>query len=111
MAHALMDDNRIVRVIGIIMDITNQKLAEEALKASESKYLSLFNNAILGIYRTTPEGRYLDMNPAFARIVGYNSPEEMMADIHDIGKQLYVRPEDRKKIDEAPGTGWRDQEF
>ncbi len=81
-------------------NITGQKLVEEALRQSEEKYHSLFDNAILGIFRTTPEGRYLDMNAAFARIAGYDTPEEMKAAIHDIGKQLYVRPEDRQKIGE-----------
>ena len=81
-------------------DITERKRAEEAVRQSEEKYRSLFDNAILGIFRTTPEGRYLDINAAFAHIAGYDSPEEMKAAIHDIGKQLYVRPEDRQKIGE-----------
>ncbi|MDP3396899.1 MAG: PAS domain S-box protein, partial [Methanoregula sp.] len=87
-------------LLSIGRNITERRRAEEALQQSEEKYRSLFDNAILGIFRTTPAGQYLDMNAAFARIAGYDSPEEMKAAIHDIGKQLYVRPEDRQKIGE-----------
>ena len=93
-------DGRPLIMMGTHQDITSRKRIEEALATSEAKYRSLFNNAILGIFRTTPQGRYLDMNPAFAKIFGYGSSEEMMAVIHDIGKQLYVRYEDRQKIGE-----------
>lgn len=97
---AVFSNGRAVRIQGMIQDITDRRLVEEELRESEEKYRSLFDNAILGIYRTTPEGQYLDMNPAFARIAGYNSPAEMMAEIHDIGKQLYARPDDRLRIGE-----------
>ncbi|EHQ36215.1 PAS domain S-box protein [Methanoplanus limicola] len=73
----------------------SKKKSEEALIKSEEKYFSLFNNAILGIFRTTPKGVYLDINPAFARIYGYNTPKEMIDDIHNIRDQLYVNPEVR----------------
>ncbi|MDD1727631.1 MAG: PAS domain S-box protein, partial [Methanospirillum sp.] len=79
-------------------DVTRAKLNEIALIESETKYRTLFNDAILGIFRSTPEGQYLDMNPAFAHIAGYNSPAEMMQDINNIQTQLYVRPEDRQTI-------------
>jgi PAS domain S-box-containing protein len=79
-------------------DITGQKKAEGALRASEQKYRTLFNDSILGVFRSTPEGTYLDVNPAFARIYGYDSPEKMVAEITGIGQQLYVRPEDRDAI-------------
>ena len=78
-------------------DVTESKQAEEALRENEEKYRSIFDNAIEGIFQTTPEGRFLAVNPAMARIHGFASPEEMIADITDIGKQLYVNPEDREK--------------
>jgi PAS domain S-box-containing protein len=79
-------------------DISERRKAELALRISEEKYRNIFDNAILGIYRSTPEGTYEEMNQAFADIVGYGSPKEMMAAITDIQKQLYVNPEDRTKI-------------
>lgn len=78
-------------------DITAQKEAKKALEESERKYHNLFERSLEGIFQTTPEGRYLALNPAKARISGYSSPEEMMAAIADIGKQLYVNPEDRDR--------------
>ncbi|MEI7434641.1 MAG: PAS domain S-box protein [Methanomicrobiales archaeon] len=77
-------------------DVTEIKEAEEERLKSESKFHLLFDNSILGIFQTTPEGRYLTMNLAFAQIYGYDSPEEMMSAIHDIQKQLYVNPEVRQ---------------
>ncbi|HWQ63653.1 MAG TPA: PAS domain S-box protein, partial [Methanospirillum sp.] len=67
-------------------------------RKSEEQYYSLFSNSILGIYRTSPAGQYLEINPAFAHIAGYETPEEMKTDIHDIGHQLYVHPEDRETL-------------
>ena len=51
-------------------------------------YRSLFENAVEGIYRTTPDGRYLDANPALARIYGYDSPAELIAGLTDIAHDL-----------------------
>ncbi|MBV8534394.1 MAG: PAS domain S-box protein [Alphaproteobacteria bacterium] len=55
-------------------------------------YRGMFENAIWGIFQTTPEGYYLTANPALARIYGYNSPAEMLGAITNIGRQLYVDP-------------------
>ena len=87
-------------------DITERKKAEEALKNSEAKYRNIFENAIEGIYQSTIEGRFITANAAFARMAGYDSPEELIESIKDIGTQLYVHPEDRKRfmeIREAKG--------
>jgi PAS domain S-box-containing protein len=59
------------------MDITSRKRAEESLRASEDRYRSLFDNAVLGIYRTTPDGRILAANPALLRMLGYDSLEDL----------------------------------
>ena len=61
----------------------------------EAKYYSIFENAISGIFQTTPEGRYLSANPALARIYGYDSTDEMMISLTDISHQLYVESQRR----------------
>ncbi len=81
----------------ISRNITRRKQAMEALALAESKYRDIFENAVEGIYRSAPEGRYADVNPAFARIFGYDSPEELMHAVHDIGRQLYTDPEVRRE--------------
>ncbi|MBW2607604.1 MAG: PAS domain S-box protein, partial [Deltaproteobacteria bacterium] len=69
--------------------------AEEALRESERKYRSIFENAIEGIFQSTHEGRFVSVNPAMAQVLGYDSPEEVIATYEDIQKQLYVHPQDR----------------
>lgn len=87
-----------VFIEGSCIDITDKWLAEEALKASEKKYRQIFEEAVEGIYQTTPGGRVLSANPAFARMCGYASPQEMIDSITDIVQQLYVKPADREKL-------------
>jgi PAS domain S-box-containing protein len=78
-----------------VRDITDRRRAEEELRESEEKYRNLFENSIMGIFQTTPEGTLRDLNPALARITGYASPAEMKATLRDIQLQLYVCPEER----------------
>ena len=71
---------------------------QDALRASERDSGSLFNNAGEGGYYTTPEGRLADANMAFARMLGYESPQEAVDNITGIASQLYADPDDRRKI-------------
>jgi PAS domain S-box-containing protein len=80
-----------------VRDITERKRMERALVQAERKYRGIFENALDGIFQTTPEGRYISANPTLARIFGYDSPDEMMESVTDIGRQLYVNPGDREK--------------
>jgi diguanylate cyclase (GGDEF)-like protein/PAS domain S-box-containing protein/putative nucleotidyltransferase with HDIG domain len=73
-------------------DITARLGMEEALRRAEAKYRGIFEHALEGIFQTSPEGRYLDANPALARIYGYDSAAELIAGLTDIGRQLYVDP-------------------
>jgi PAS domain S-box-containing protein len=79
--------------LAVIQDITERKQAEKALQEAEAKYHSIFENAVEGIFQSTPEGRVLSMNPALARMHGYDSPEEMITSIMDLGHQVFVDPE------------------
>lgn len=87
---SILRDSRgnIAGAIESIRDITYRRRVEQ-------KYKSIFDNSIAGIYQATPEGRFLSANFAMARILGYESPEELIEAIQDIGRQLYVNPEDR----------------
>ncbi|MCX5835713.1 MAG: response regulator [Deltaproteobacteria bacterium] len=73
------------------------KQRTQQLYEAEKRYRSIFENAVEGIFQSTPDGRYITVNPAFAKMCGYESPEKMMADVADIEKQLYVS-EDRQEI-------------
>lgn len=68
----------------------------KAQQESEKRYQRLFENAMEGIYQASLEGRYITMNPAFARIYGYDTPQEMIEAISNIARQLYVSPQDRE---------------
>jgi two-component system, sensor histidine kinase and response regulator len=83
----------------------------EALRRAEQKYRSIFENATEGIFQTTPEGKYLSANPALARMFGYDSPEELLADLTDIGSQLYVDPDRRREFALAIRHDGRIQDF
>jgi PAS domain S-box-containing protein len=102
---------RVVEVHGIGRDVTERKRAEKELKRSEEKYRKIFNNAIEGIYQTNPEGRFISANPAFARILGYESPEELVAAVTDIGGQVYVNSGDRRIMKELLETNGVVEDF
>ncbi len=78
-------------------DVSERRAGEEALRQAENKYRSIFENAVEGIFQTTPDGHYLDANPALARIYGYDSLEEMQHRLVDISQQLYTDP--RRRLD------------
>jgi PAS domain S-box-containing protein len=80
-----------------IKDISERKQMERALRESEARYRSIFENAVEGIFQSTPEGRFIRVNPAYARIFGYDSPEELVESVVDIPGQLYVNPKDRER--------------
>jgi PAS domain S-box-containing protein len=69
---------------------------KELLEA-EQKYRSIIENSAEGIFQTTPEGRYMSVNPALARIFGYDSSEEMINYVVDVERQVYANPDQRKE--------------
>ncbi|BBC25764.1 protein serine/threonine phosphatase with extracellular sensor [Pseudanabaena sp. ABRG5-3] len=69
-----------------------------ALRESEEKYRSIFENSVDGIFQTTVDGKYISVNPALAKIYGYTSVEQMLEEIVDIQSQLYVDRDRRQQF-------------
>jgi PAS domain S-box-containing protein len=84
--------------MAMIQDVTAHKLTELALKEAEAKYRGIYENAVIGIFQSTPDGRLLSVNPALARMHGYDSPEEMIAGVTDLGHQIFVDQEQRREF-------------
>ncbi len=72
--------------------------AEEALRQTEEKYRSIFENAVIGIYQTTSDGQFLIANPTLARVLGYQSPQELTTQLTDCGHHFYVEPDRRAEF-------------
>jgi PAS domain S-box-containing protein len=71
---------------------TLRKRAEAALVLTEQKYRSIFENAVEGIFVLTPEARIVSVNPALARLFGYDSPAHFVAEVTDLAAQLFPDP-------------------
>ena len=69
-----------------------------AIKNDLDKYEGFFTNAVEGIFQSTPEGRFLSVNPALAAILGYDGPDDMIATLTDLRAELYVDPADRDRF-------------
>ena len=80
-----------------LRDITERKQAEETLNETVDKYRNIFENAVEGIFQSAPEGKFIDVNPALAQMMGFRSPEEMIQGFTDIAHQHYVKPEERSR--------------
>ena len=69
-----------------------------ALLQEKENYYGIFDHLVEGVFRTTPDGHYLLANVALAKIYGYESPTELMANITDIAHKLYVEPNRREEF-------------
>jgi len=78
--------------------LIQHKRTEEILHMTQERYHSIVENAVEGIYQTTPDGQYLSANAALARIYGYSSPEQMILGLKNIEKQLYVNLDRRREF-------------
>jgi diguanylate cyclase (GGDEF)-like protein/PAS domain S-box-containing protein len=91
----LLPDGGAVRTFS---DITDRKLKEEALQRAEREYRGLFENAVVGVYRSTPDGQMLRANPALVRLNGYMDESEMLSAVNDAAGEWYVDPNRRAEF-------------
>ena len=71
------------------------------VRQAEEKYRLIFENAVEGIFQATPDQHLLTVNPSMARILGYNSPQELIADFNATGRRLWTRAETADAITSA----------
>jgi len=81
-----------------VFDNTERKRAEQALAENEALYRNLFANASIGMFQTTQEGRFLRINKAYATMLGYESPEEVIATFTNTATQLHADPRNRAEL-------------
>jgi PAS domain S-box-containing protein len=88
------------RIADLELSEAEDRHARKVLQESMEGYRDIFENAMMGIFQSTPDGKYLRANEALAKMYGYSSPDELMSTITDIAGQLYVDPEDRRRCTE-----------
>ncbi|MDX1608880.1 MAG: PAS domain S-box protein [Halofilum sp. (in: g-proteobacteria)] len=84
-------DGNHIGYVGFLRDVT------ERLKA-EAAYRDIFNHVAEGLCRSTPDGRFIRANPALVSMFGFDSADELMEKVTNIGEQCYVHPADRQEM-------------
>ena len=92
------------RVRRLTADLGERMRTEVALRQAQEKYRSIFDNAREGIFQCSAEGRLLTANPALARMLGYDSPDELLAAGEGAGPEGSERPFDLRRILEGEGA-------
>ncbi len=94
----LTPTGEIMELQGVGRDVTDMKSAMRYLQGAEKKYRTIFNNAPLGVYRSTGDGKLLEANPAMAAMLGYDRPAALVKAVRDLGAEIYAQPERRAWI-------------
>lgn len=82
-------------LIAVVQDINARKAAEKAMRDAEQKFRDIFEDAPEGIYQTSPQGKSLALNPAGAKMLGYETAEEAMAAVTDAAQVVWLDPAER----------------
>jgi PAS domain S-box-containing protein len=85
-------------VFGLVIDLSALKEAEQVIRASEARYRDLFEGAVEGVFQSTPEGRFISVNPSLARIFGCATPADFLAWTENGAKSLYVSASRREEF-------------
>ena len=104
-----------LKALSILVSIMSPILENTGLyiqiRKAEANFRSIFENAIEGIFQRSPDGRLISANPSFARVFGYGSPEELMEDVTDFVRQVYVDPDRGAEFNRLMDTEGKVQNF
>lgn len=84
--------------LSLLFSCKRRRLSALQLEEARRRLEALIDSAPIGVYRSTPEGTFLSANPRLAQIYGYDSAEQLVSSVHDIGGELYLHKEDRGKL-------------
>lgn len=87
------ETNQILR-----QEIKERIRTENKFKVSEEKYRSIFSNSPIGIFHSSPAGKFIEVNPALAKMLGYETPQQVVENIKDIAREVYVHTSKRSGI-------------
>ncbi|MBN2724297.1 MAG: PAS domain S-box protein [Deltaproteobacteria bacterium] len=82
----------------LFKDISNERNKDRMIHESEERFRGIFENAPLGMFLSTIEGRFIKVNKALSEMLGYLSPQEVVNSVKSISEDLYLNPLDRTKI-------------
>jgi PAS domain S-box-containing protein len=91
-ADYLLKDH-LTRLGQVVAQALEQKQLREAKRQAEEKYRAIFDHTVEGIFQMMPDGRFITANPALARMLGYESPDELITSLNDVEQQLHIDPE------------------
>jgi PAS domain S-box-containing protein len=97
-ASLIARDSKVEGLRAIVVDVTERNRAEEALRESEARYRRLFDDAVVGVFQSTPDGKVIAVNGAYARMFGYASPDELISAVSDVASDLYADPTRRPAV-------------
>jgi len=103
-ASNMLDEPSVEGIVINYHDVTERIEADLALQEAERDYRSIYENASAGIFRSSPQGRFLKVNSTMAKMYGYDSAQDMLASITNISEQIYFEPDDRVKFQRALET-------
>ncbi len=87
-----------ILIFFLTANIQRRRTTEKMLRRAEEKYHSIFKNAVMGVFQSTMDGRFLEASPSQADILGFDSPEQLVSSVDDISKEIYVNPDDREEF-------------
>ena len=97
--HLIVTESGVITGMeGIAHDNTESILARKTAREGESMYRLVFESANIGLFQSLPEGKFISVNPAFASMFGYGSPEHMRQEIENIATDLYNDQDDHRRV-------------